>query len=421
MQPDAPLIVELEPNDVFADAVKPVFLPWSGQFVTIMVPAGTPDGTVLRIPGLGLPAVAGGPPQDGHVQVRVRPATAPAGPLPSPSPYGPPQGVAVPPPQGVGAGPTRRNRIIGGVVAAVLLATCCGVARLFSGDDSGTDSAPNGRPLVGAPAPGTAPVAPEKYQALLTKADATLLAGFRTLGTARSPKGVKASAAGLTSALDAQSKVLLAVAPPTAVASAHSDLVAALSDLGGALPGTGSNAVCLGPAATSKVSQAAAADRVRAAARALATADPAKAYKFGAFVPKETKDANRRLGNGTFIKRGRGGSGELEIANGSRDAVISIVRNGAKTPTTRVYVRGGKSFTVSGIKDGTYQIFMTDGQDWDPELKAFSRGCAFQRFDDPLKFTTTSGSYSIWKITVTKSVGGNASSSEVDPDAFPAG
>jgi hypothetical protein len=118
----------------------------------------------------------------------------------------------------------------------------------------------------------------------------------------------------------------------------------------------------------------------------------------------------------------RSGQGQLKIENGgSSDAVINLVLGSAKTPTVSVYVRAKGKHTVSSIKDGTYRIYMTGGKDWDGRAKAFSRNCNFQRFEDTFKFTTTSSQYTIWTITLTPVAGGNARTSEVDPNSFPGG
>jgi hypothetical protein len=416
MQPDAPLILELEPADVFADATKPLFVPWTGQFVSIVVPVGTPDGTVMRIPGLGMPAVQGGPPQDAYVQVRVK-----QNPYqqygPPPQQYGPP----VYPPQispvapAKSGGAAKRNTIIGTGIAAVLLVACCGVVGLMNKDDD----EPGARPLTGGPAADAPALSPEQYQSALTKADTTLATAFRALGAAKNPKAVETSAKLLSTAIDSERAALVAVAPPATLKAAHTTLTGALRSLSEEMSESTLGDACLGSAATSAASQVPAARRVRTAASAMATADPARAYTFGSFVPKVTPTADRKLGNATYLKRTKGGAGRLEITNGSNDSVVSVVPKGKKAPAIRVYVRARKTVKVTGVKDGTYEIFMTDGKDWDAKAKAFSRNCAFQKFDDSIKFTTKNGMYSIWKITITEVVGGNASRTEVDPDAFP--
>jgi hypothetical protein len=319
-------------------------------------------------------------------------------------------------------GATKRNTIIGTSVAAVLLVACCGVVGLLNADD---DNDPGARPLTGGPAvdgPGgtdTAELSPEAYQAALTKADTTLATAFRSLGAAKNPKAVETSAIALSTAIDTEREALTALAPPAALKTAHTTLTGALRSLGRDMSGSSLGDACLGSAATSAASLVPSARRVRSAASALATADPARAYTFGSFVPRLTPPANRRLGNATYLKRTRGGPGRLEITNGSNDSVVSVVPKGKKTPTIRVYIRARQTVKVTGVKDGTYEIFMTDGKDWDTGAKAFSRNCGFQKFEDSIKFTTRNGTYSIWKITISKVIGGNARSTPVDPDAFP--
>ncbi|SCL25777.1 hypothetical protein [Micromonospora inyonensis] len=423
MEPEAYLTLELGPDEVGAETVKTVVLPWSGHAATVRVPAGTVDGSMLRLPGLG-PAGPDGSPQDAYVRVRVNATPAQFGPppqfgpLPGPPQHGPP--VLAP------AQPARRRTVLVAAAAVVAVLVCCGLPLAFFLDGDDEDGAPvagvrSGAPSV-APSPSAAPMTPDQYQTVLTSTDQALTTGFRTLAAAKSPTAVRTAASNLATTAGTQHQALDDVVPPASVATAHDTLVDALDDLAAALTGTGtgtSGRACLGPAAVARVSRETAADQLRAAAQALATADPTRAYQVGSFVPKETKDGNRRLGNGSYVKRTKGGLGQLKIDNGGADAVISIVRG--KTAVTRVYVRSKSTFTVRGVRDGTYQIFMTSGKDWDARNKAFSRDCDFEKFDDPLTFSTTSRTYTSWTLSLTPVVGGNASTSSVDPDQFPGG
>jgi hypothetical protein len=355
---------------------------------------------------------------------------------PGPPPFGPPtqldpaQFGPVPPPQGATAPPRRRGLLVGGAVAAVLaLVACCGVpaAVLLSQDDPKPNRASNGANTTATvePSPSAGPLSPDQYQALLAEVDRSLVAGFGQLGAARNTKAIRAAASELETAIDAQYRTLAAAIPPENVTAAHDDLVDAMSDMDDSVSEIGSSAslgdVCLGPAAMSRVSRAEATDRVRSASLALAAADRERAYQVGSFLPQETNDGNRRLTNGTYVKRARGGRGQLKINNSSGDTVISVVRNGSKTPAIRVYVRSKNSFTVFGVKDGTYRIFMASGRDWNTKLRAFSFDCGFQKFDDSFRFTTTSSTYTGWTISLKPTVGGNARTSPVDPDEFPGG
>jgi hypothetical protein len=213
------------------------------------------------------------------------------------------------------------------------------------------------------------------------------------------------------------------ITPPDQVATAHDGLVTALQRFSAAISAGSTETVCSGSSATSWLSRETAANQVRAAAQALATADSAHPYKVGTSLPKAAKDPNRRLGNGRFLKRtASSGAGKLKIKNGGgSDGVISVVPSSAKQPTVVVYVRGKQSFTVRGVRDGTYRIYVSTGKDWDAKAKTFSRNCSFDRFDDSFKFRTTSTSYTIWEITVQAVAGGNATATAVGADEFPIG
>jgi len=76
---------------------------------------------------------------------------------------------------------------------------------------------------------------------------------------------------------------------------------------------------------------------------------------------------------------------------------------------------------VTGVRDGTYRIFVASGVDWDGSLRAFTRTCDFRKFDDTLKFSTTSTQFTVWTITLQATGGGNTPTSDVDPDQFPSG
>lgn len=434
MEPESYLTIELEPHEAHAETLKNVMLPWSGQTVTVRVAAGTVDGSVLRLAGLG-PAAADGSPQDAYVRLHVKSGPAPYAP---PPPYGPPGAPGqppyappplAPPPLAPPSPAGRRRTLVGVAVAVVALLVCCGLplAYFASRDDGETRPAAgvDGATPPATPSPSAVPISADQYQTLLAETDRTLAAGFGTLAAAKNPKAVRSAASGLTTMVDNQRRALEEVVPPPAVATAHDSLVDGLASLTADLAETGSDAasggVCLGPAAVARVGRETAAGQLRTAAQALATADSTRAYQVGSFVPKATKDGNRRLGNGTYIKRTQGGSGQLKIENGGADSVISVVRSGSKSPVIRVYVRAKGKFTVRGVRDGTYQVFMTSGKDWDARLKAFSRDCGFSKFDDSFKFTTTSRTYTGWTITLTPVTGGNASTSGVDPEEFPGG
>lgn len=140
-------------------------------------------------------------------------------------------------------------------------------------------------------------------------------------------------------------------------------------------------------------------------------------------VLRALQDQDRCVGNGQFIRPGsRTGRGELTITNGlDRDAVVTLTE--AKRPVYSVAVCKGAQYTVSGIQDGTYEMFFTTGADWDSQSRTFTRDPTFQRFDDPLTFTTTRTAtgtqWSTWTITLHGVSGGTAKTSPVNRNDYP--
>lgn len=353
-------------------------------------------------------------------------------PYPGASPYPPGMSFASGP--AAPAGRTGRNTriaVVAGLLTVLLLVGCCGGSWLLYA--RGTDGGPplgsgvgasSAAPTTGSPAPPPTAVSPQQYQEALTTMQRNLAGAFDKLRAAKNPTAVAQAAEALAGAARAEGDRLAGLAAPAAVASAHAALVAALRQLPAVADDAGAAAdsrqVCSGPAATALVSRAASVEPLRAAVRQLATADPARAYPLGAFLPEPTKDANRRLANGAYLTRASGGSGHLKIDNGGQvDMVVSVVKSGAKKPVTTVYVRARSKHTITAVKDGTYELFLASGADWDAKARRFNRDCGFSRFDDPLKFTTTAQEYTIWSVTLQATAGGNAATSDVDPNTFP--
>jgi hypothetical protein len=270
------------------------------------------------------------------------------------------------------------------------------------------------------------PLAAPDYQALLASIDAAMNPPMQQIVTAHTLAEVRTGAAALAAAAQTGYATLTAATPPKAASSAHESVVRAFSQFQDIADDTSSatrsGAVCSASAAVPKLTNSPAATALRAAATDLAAVDPASPFKVGSWLPSATPEQSRKLANGAFVKKGtRNGSGQLKIDNsgGSKDVSMSLATAGAKTTAFAVYVRSGSSYTVTGIKDGTYDVYMTSGTDWDPVGPGFSRDCGFSKFDDTLAFKTTSGQYTIWTLTLKASAAGNARTAEVNPDDFP--
>lgn len=257
------------------------------------------------------------------------------------------------------------------------------------------------------------PVSAQEYTRVLTEVDTSLKGPFAALG-----KGDKAAFAAAAQALRAGAERFDATTAPEPVQATHDSLATSLRDLSDVVEdaGTAKQACPAGSPATGVLTSDEA-DEVRADTRKLTGADPA--YAFGTFLPAAPAQQKRQLKNGAFVKKGgTGGVGELEIKNGAGDTAVSLVGRDAKKPVFTVYVRGGGKYTVEGIKAGKYHIYTASGVDWDAGRKGFTRDCGFSKFDDEFKFDSSG---TIWTITLEEVVGGNATTSDVDPGAFPVG
>jgi hypothetical protein len=472
-------IVEVPQAEAAAGTNKVVWSPTHGP-LTVVVPPGTVDGAVVWVqtpagnvavtirvstpfappaPYQGAPATGPSfpPPVPGAPASGPPVAGVPASGPPFPPPaYGPPfaggpvSGAGYPPPDSgyppagqppfapypgqpqTFAGPPlaapgngRRNALIGGTVAVVLVLACCGLAGVLRGgdDDEPTGKSGGSTATAGSTAGKTAtaaPVTPQQYGLALAASDAAIGATFGKLNTADSGAFAKAAPAA-ASTIRAEADKLRAIAPPAGAESAHGQLMLELGSMGDMIDEAASTKQeCPAASPWASLLQSGWADGIREDAKKLAAADPA--YKFGKFLPAAPKETNRRLKTGTFVKRANsGGSGHLKIKNGAGDTTISLVPTKGKNPkpVLTVYVRSKGTYTAKGVRDGTYRIYTASGADWDAAKKGFTRDCSFSKFDDTFKFTTTSVSASIWTITLTPVIGGNASTSDVDPNAFP--
>ncbi|MDP9864727.1 MULTISPECIES: hypothetical protein [Streptosporangium] len=127
-----------------------------------------------------------------------------------------------------------------------------------------------------------------------------------------------------------------------------------------------------------------------------------------------------RPGNGTLLyDRLSSGQGTLKIKNGTgKDAVVTLVRGRSKAIS--LYIRARSNASTDVVEDGTYRIYFTSGYKFSTAKGRFTQSAVYQRFDDRLKFTTTSSSSTIWTLTLNPVRNGNARTSGVDPDDFPA-
>jgi DnaJ-like protein len=394
-QADTNGVIEILPAEAVNGTMKLVFV--GRRAVSLRIPPGIADGSVLRLAGQGARQPLGGPAADVYLRVKVRSR-----------PYRPP----------------RRDwatwSLTGSAIALALVIVVV-VALITAHRGVGSRVASGDMTSGAAPATTVAPITPAAYQQALTELDNALMPGFRQLAGAGSPQAIDAATTAIQDALTAQLPTWQNLAPPPAVAAANTALVNGLqglqSDLNPVTSAADTSAVCLGSAATALLSRGADLGPLRDAIGQLA----ANSFQVGAFLPPVTQDVDRVLVTGAVVDGGTGqGEGWLDIANGGTDdATVGLVPVGGNTPLVTAYIGHGGSFTLKGIPDGTYQVYMTSGRDWDAGARLFARDCQFQKFDDPFTFTTTSSEATTYRITLTPVTDGAAGARNVDPNTYP--
>ncbi|MBG6086054.1 hypothetical protein [Actinomadura viridis] len=266
----------------------------------------------------------------------------------------------------------------------------------------------------------------DQYGATLKSAIDPLETELADLAKAKAYKGLQGRVDDVKAAVTQAAAKLRSVTPPAEAAGEHTSLVSALgrfeSVVGGLGGEVGSRHLCTGATVRAKLGDADGTGALRSAMAAVQAKLPGE--RRALTLPSVGQKPGSRPSNGALIRsRGGGGNGRLTIDNsgGSDDALVTLGKGGK--PMLSVFVRHGKKHTVNGVPDGAYTVFFTGGTDWDGAAKAFGRDCAFQKFEDPLEYTTTRTAtqirYSTWRITLQEVVGGNARTSEVNPDDFP--
>lgn len=300
-----------------------------------------------------------------------------------------------------------RRGLVAGVVLGSLLLTGCGSTATTVDKPAAKQSS------GGTPSPTRDPNAPldlAGYQKKLTQLDSRLAKAYQAMVAAPDKSTLARAYTDLARYLRVESEVLATQKPPADVAAAHNALRKALTDQIAAMrSGIGdASPNCAGVPLVVQDLQRGMETRLRPALNQLAKLG----LKAGTFLPKKLPAAPvlKRPANGTTIVRtGSRGSGRLRVDNGlSTDVAISVVSGGKPSaPQVMTYVQAGKQATINGIRGG-YQVYFKSGSAWNGKTRQFTKSCKFQKFDQP--FSANTG----WQISLKPSIGGNASSSEVD-------
>jgi hypothetical protein len=292
----------------------------------------------------------------------------------------------------------------------------------MSGVAGGTSAVQSGAATTSSPAP-TA-LTPEAYKSELAAKRKAMLAAIGSVASARTVKSLDQRVERAQTEVRDAATSLAAVAPPAEVKAQHDAYVAGLSKLADGLGPTsgkvGDHSLCTSSAVLTDLGS-----RLGELDKAGKALQDAGDYPADVITVKAPKKLSRRLSNGHYLrKESMTGRSSLQIDNGgSRDAVVTVMRGSSKAFS--VYVRRGAKFKVQGVRDGTYKIYFTHGVDWDGKSKSFTRDCSFERFQKSVRFKTTFTATQIlwhdWRITLHAISGGNARTSKVDPEEFPAG
>jgi len=119
---------------------------------------------------------------------------------------------------------------------------------------------------------------------------------------------------------------------------------------------------------------------------------------------------NRRLNNGTVVKRSPGWSAGAEsyvlFTNPQPvDGVVVLTQNDALG--IAIYVRAGESYKLESVATGSYGFWYVIGEDWDAANARFTRNAEYHKFIKPMNFdrvlnpTTRVYTYTYWNAPLT--------------------
>ncbi|SDH63562.1 hypothetical protein SAMN05421505_11971 [Sinosporangium album] len=265
---------------------------------------------------------------------------------------------------------------------------------------------------------------PVGYRRELEAAVGPVRDSLESLADAKTRKTLRKRLDGASDALRDAGGRLQALTPPAGTEAAHIAYVTQLAALSSGLDtvelSVGAGSVCTASSVMTALGEAGDIKDLDRAGEDLARLGD---YPADAVTVKIPGRQSRRWSNGRFLRsESRTGRGSLKIDNGSSyDAVVTVIRG--KKKAFSVYVRKKKKFTVSGVRDGKYKIYFTQGQDWQSKARAFGRMCSFQLFGSSLRFktryTSTHVRWNNWTITLHGVRGGTIRTKNVDPDDFP--
>jgi hypothetical protein len=284
--------------------------------------------------------------------------------------------------------------------------------------------------LTGCSSPAPAVPPPPGYQARLTRTDQDISAAFDAIDHAPDLPTLARTVLAAAGTVSAASQWLASGGPtPASAARTNDALTATLRQFADELAylsqQVNQQVICTGSTALNAITTAPSMAALRAEAGALGT--PAGAgYRWGGFLPAPRDQVDARMPSGRLVvdrRTGPPGNGVLRVRDdGDTDAVVTLARGGAVV--VEVAVRAGQSTQLTGVPDGSYDVYYLTGTDWDDVAHMFGRRCEFHRFTDPSTFSSNpvpgGTAYTSASITVSTTTGPDApDASAVAPDSLP--
>lgn len=125
-------------------------------------------------------------------------------------------------------------------------------------------------------------------------------------------------------------------------------------------------------------------------------------------------------GSVVYDRRAALGSGQFTVQNNADDDALVILTNETGQPVVGVYVRGASEYTLEGIPDGLYTVYVASGDNWDSKQRMFSVVWQYWRFEESAQFEAQPGYYSVITITLYASSQETGSdTTAISPDEFP--
>lgn len=314
------------------------------------------------------------------------------------------------------------------VGTALVVAGCSGEPEGGKPLPSTTVSTPTEQPTTPTPTPtptATTPtqttLSPVGYKKAVANAETNLVKGVQRVMNAPTLAAFDQARAQLEDAIARQRQELGQLQPPQSARTGHSQALEAFDEYARTVT---TNLAASGETKTGCGLPKAGAVRLYQAKTGIRTSvielskgvnqSLGKGTNFGLrMTPPALKPPPQMTGrgsNGQIIQRaGSRGAGSLQITNnGSADVVVVVATSVARQPQASIYVRHGSKTNLRGIR-GSYWVFFKSGSAWDGVSRQFTEDCSFSKYDDRFD-----GKFD-WTVTLSPVIGGNASTSKVDP------